>query len=110
MMRCSESAVQPQPVAHRTFSPTLVVSLQFVIQVRTDAKARKEPRRGALVDQWQKMSEAERFPPLFAARCRVGTRIITGINQFARDLGILEGEVSCEQVVATRFAALRVSH
>jgi NitT/TauT family transport system substrate-binding protein len=37
---------------------------------------------------------------------RIPPEFVAGMNAFARDLGLLEGEVPYEQVVATQFAAL----
>ena len=36
----------------------------------------------------------------------ISREFVTGMNQFARDMGILRGDVPYEQVVATRFADL----
>jgi NitT/TauT family transport system substrate-binding protein len=36
----------------------------------------------------------------------ISRRFVTGMNQFARDVGILQGEIPYEKVVATRFAEL----
>jgi NitT/TauT family transport system substrate-binding protein len=84
--------------------------------VKTQAALRADPARAAEVGR-------KLFPPaeaeLIAELIRrdlpyydaaISPGFVAGMNKFARDLGILEGEVSYEQVVATRFAALRVSH
>jgi ABC-type nitrate/sulfonate/bicarbonate transport system substrate-binding protein len=39
----------------------------------------------------------------------ISRSFVTGMNQFARDLGVLQGEIPYEKVVATRFAELRQS-
>jgi ABC-type nitrate/sulfonate/bicarbonate transport system substrate-binding protein len=39
----------------------------------------------------------------------ISRTFVTGMNQFARDLGILRGDVAYEQVVATRFSPLWAS-
>jgi NitT/TauT family transport system substrate-binding protein len=84
--------------------------------VKTQAALRADPARAAEVGR-------KLFPPaeaeLIAELIRrdlpyydaaISPGFVAGMNKFARDLGILAGEVSYEQVVATRFAALRVSH
>jgi hypothetical protein len=40
---------------------------------------------------------------------RISREFVSGMNAFARDLGILEGDVPYERVVATQFAALAAS-
>ncbi len=40
---------------------------------------------------------------------RITREFVTGMNAFARDLGILEGDVPYDRVVATQFAALAAS-
>jgi NitT/TauT family transport system substrate-binding protein len=37
---------------------------------------------------------------------RISPGFVAGMNAFARDLGLLKGDVPYEQVVATQFAAL----
>jgi len=37
---------------------------------------------------------------------RISPEFVAGMNQFARDIGILKGQVFYEKVVATRFAGL----
>jgi NitT/TauT family transport system substrate-binding protein len=36
----------------------------------------------------------------------ISPSFVAGMNQFARDIGILHGEIPYEKVVATRFSAL----
>ena len=40
----------------------------------------------------------------------ISPEFVAGMNQFARDLGILHGEVPYQRVVATRFAPLLLAH
>ena len=84
--------------------------------VKTQAALRADPARaGEVGRKLFPAAEAEliaelirRDLPYYDAAVSPG--FVAGMNQFARDLGILEGEVSYEQVVATRFATLFVSH
>lgn len=80
--------------------------------VKTQAALRADPGRATEVGR-------RRFPPaeaeLIAELIRrdlpyydaaISRDFVAGMNQFARDLGILDGEVPYERVVATRFAHL----
>jgi NitT/TauT family transport system substrate-binding protein len=80
--------------------------------VKTQAALREDPERAAQVG-------GRLFPPfeatLIAELVRrdlpyydaaISPEFVAGMNRFARDLGILKGEVAYEQVVATRFAPL----
>jgi ABC-type nitrate/sulfonate/bicarbonate transport system substrate-binding protein len=80
--------------------------------VKTQATLRADPERATEVGR-------KLFPPaeaeLIAGLIRrdlpyydaaISPQFVAGMNQFARDIGILQGEVSYEQVVATRFAPL----
>jgi NitT/TauT family transport system substrate-binding protein len=80
--------------------------------VNTQAALRADPERAA--DVGRKL-----FPPAEAALiaelirrdlpfydATISPAFVAGMNQFARDLGILQGEVPYDRVVATRFAPL----
>jgi ABC-type nitrate/sulfonate/bicarbonate transport system substrate-binding protein len=80
--------------------------------VKTQAALRAEPERAGEVGR-------KLFPPQEAAliaelirrdlpyyEASISRDFVSGMNQFARDLGILQGDVAYEKVVATRFAAL----
>jgi hypothetical protein len=57
------------------------------------------PSEGALIAEL-----IRRDAPYYDAG--IGRDFVTGMNQFARDLGILEGNPAYEEVVATQFAPL----
>ena len=80
--------------------------------VKTQAALRADPDRAAEVGR-------ELFPPAEAALiaelirrdlpyydAAISPEFVAGMSQFARDLGILHGEVPYDRVVATRFAPL----
>jgi NitT/TauT family transport system substrate-binding protein len=80
--------------------------------VRTQAALRADPERATEVGR-------KLFPPqeaeLIAELIRrdlpfydasISPDFVAGMNQFTRDLGILEGEVPYDKIVATRFAEL----
>jgi ABC-type nitrate/sulfonate/bicarbonate transport system substrate-binding protein len=80
--------------------------------VKTQAALRADPERAAEVGR-------KLFPPaesaLIAELIRrdlpfydatISAGFVAGMNQFARDTGILQGEVPYERVVATRFTPL----
>jgi ABC-type nitrate/sulfonate/bicarbonate transport system substrate-binding protein len=80
--------------------------------VKTQAALRADPQRAAEVGR-------QLFPPaeagLIAELIRrdlpyydaaISPEFVAGMNQFARDLGILHGEAPYDRVVATRFAPL----
>jgi ABC-type nitrate/sulfonate/bicarbonate transport system substrate-binding protein len=80
--------------------------------VKTQAALRADPGRAAEVGR-------KLFPPaeaeLIAELIRrdlpyydaaISPEFVAGMNQFARDLGILHGEVAYDRVVATRFAPM----
>ncbi|MBV9198510.1 MAG: ABC transporter substrate-binding protein [Alphaproteobacteria bacterium] len=80
--------------------------------VKTQAALRADPERATEVGR-------KLFPPaeaaLIAALIRrdlpyydaaISPEFVAGMNQFARDIGILHGEVPYDRVVATRFAPL----
>ena len=80
--------------------------------VKTHAALRADPERAAEVGR-------KLFPPAEAALiaelirrdlpfydATISPAFVAGMNQFARDLGILHAEVPYDQVVATRFAPL----
>src|SRR5271167_4353678 len=80
--------------------------------IKTQAALRADPERAAEVGR-------KLFPPAEAAliselirrdlpfyNAAVSPGFVAGMNQFARDIGILRGEVPYEKVVATRFAHL----
>src|SRR5438105_7868362 len=80
--------------------------------VRTQAALRADPERAAEVGR-------KLFPPAEAALitelirrdlpyydAAISPEFVAGMNQFARDLGILQDEVPYDRVVATRFAPL----
>jgi NitT/TauT family transport system substrate-binding protein len=80
--------------------------------VKTQAALREDPGRAAAVGQ-------NLFPPSEAALiaelirrdlpfydAAITSGFVAAMNQFARDVGILKGEVPYERVVATRFAGL----
>jgi ABC-type nitrate/sulfonate/bicarbonate transport system substrate-binding protein len=80
--------------------------------VKTQAALRADPERAA--DVGRKL-----FPPAEAALiaelirrdlpyydAAISPEFVTGMSQFARDLGILHGEAPYDRVVATRFAPL----
>jgi NitT/TauT family transport system substrate-binding protein len=80
--------------------------------VKTQAALRADPDRAAEVGR--KLfppSEAEliielirRDLPFYDAA--ISLEFVAGMNQFARDIGILRGDIPYDQVVATRFAPL----
>ena len=80
--------------------------------VKTHAALRENPARAT--DIGRKLfppSEAEliaelirRDLPFYDAA--ISPSFVAGMNQFARDLGILRGDVTYEQVVATQFSPL----
>jgi ABC-type nitrate/sulfonate/bicarbonate transport system substrate-binding protein len=80
--------------------------------VRTQAALRADPERAAEVGR-------KLFPPAEAALiaelirrdlpyydAAISPGFVAGMNQFARDIGILHGEAPYDQVVAARFASL----
>ena len=80
--------------------------------VATQAALRADPERAAEVGR-------KLFPPAEAALiaelirrdlsyydAAISPEFVAGMNQFARDIGILHGEVTYDRVVATRFAPL----
>jgi ABC-type nitrate/sulfonate/bicarbonate transport system substrate-binding protein len=80
--------------------------------VKTQAALRADPQRAAEVGR-------QLFPPaeagLIAELIRrdlpyydaaISPEFVAGMNQFARDIGILHGEAPYDRVVATRFAPL----
>lgn len=80
--------------------------------VKTQAALRADPTRAAAVGR-------KLFPPaeaeLIAELVRrdlpyydatISPEFVAGMNQFARDVGILNGDVAYEQIVATRFIPL----
>jgi NitT/TauT family transport system substrate-binding protein len=80
--------------------------------VKTQAALKADPTRAAEVGR-------RLFPPYEATliaelirrdlsyyEAAISPDFVAGMNQFARDLGILEGDVPYGQVVATRFAQL----
>src|SRR5262249_58889699 len=80
--------------------------------VKTQAALRADPSRATEVGR-------KLFPPAEAALIaelirrdlpyydpEISPEFVTGMNQFARDVGILNGKVPYEHVVATRFAPL----
>jgi ABC-type nitrate/sulfonate/bicarbonate transport system substrate-binding protein len=80
--------------------------------VATQAALTADPERAAEVGR-------KLFPPAEAALiadlirrdlpyydAAISREFVAGMNQFARDIGILHGEVSYDRVVATRFAPL----
>jgi NitT/TauT family transport system substrate-binding protein len=80
--------------------------------IKTQAALRADPERAAEVGR-------KLFPPFEAALIAelirrdlpyydpsISPEFVTGMNQFARGLGILRGEVPYNKVVATRFAEL----
>ena len=80
--------------------------------VKTQAALRADPECAAEVGR-------KLFPPAEAALiaelirrdlpyydAAISPEFVAGMNQFARDIGILQGEIPYEKVVATRFAAL----
>jgi ABC-type nitrate/sulfonate/bicarbonate transport system substrate-binding protein len=80
--------------------------------VKAQAALREDPARATAVGQ-------KLFPPSEAALitalirrdlpyydATISRTFVDGMNQFARDLGILAGQVRYEQVVATQFAPL----
>jgi ABC-type nitrate/sulfonate/bicarbonate transport system substrate-binding protein len=84
--------------------------------VKTQAALRADPARAGAVGR-------KLFPPAEAALitelirrdlpyydATISSEFVAGMNQFAREVGILKGEVTYEQVVATRFAPLWQSH
>src|SRR5215831_5870920 len=84
--------------------------------VKTQATLRADPGRAGEVGR-------KLFPPAEAALitelirrdlryydATISSEFVAGMNQFARKVGILKGEVTYEQVVATRFAPLWQSH
>jgi NitT/TauT family transport system substrate-binding protein len=84
--------------------------------VKTQAVLRADPARAAEVGR-------RLFPPAEAALianlirrdlpyydATISSDFVAGMNQFARDVGILKGEVPYGQVVATRFAPLWQNH
>jgi ABC-type nitrate/sulfonate/bicarbonate transport system substrate-binding protein len=84
--------------------------------VKTQASLSADPARAAEVGR-------KLFPPAEAALiaelirrdlpyydAAISPDFVAGMNQFARDVGILKGEVPYGQVVATRFAPLWESH
>ena len=84
--------------------------------VKTQAALRADPARAGEVGR-KLFPAAEaaliaelirRDLPYYDAAISPG--FVAGMNQFARDLGILAGEAPYERVVATEFAALWVSH
>ncbi|MBV8505345.1 MAG: hypothetical protein JOZ11_05990 [Alphaproteobacteria bacterium] len=80
--------------------------------VKTQAALRADPGRAAEVGR-KLFPSAEaaliadlirRDLPFYDAA--ISPEFVAGMSQFARDLGILNGEAPYEQVVATRFAHL----
>src|SRR5271169_2267862 len=80
--------------------------------IKTQAALRADPERAAEVGR-------KLFPPAEAALIAelirrdlpyydpsISREFVAGMNQFARDIGILAGDIPYEQVVATRFADL----
>jgi ABC-type nitrate/sulfonate/bicarbonate transport system substrate-binding protein len=80
--------------------------------VRTQAALRADPERATEVGR-------KLFPPAEAALiaelirrdlpyydAAISPEFVAGMNQFARDIGILHAEVPYDRVVANRFAAL----
>lgn len=80
--------------------------------VKTQAALKADPERATEVGR-------KLFPPLEATfiaelirrdlpyyNPSISPNFVAGMNQFARDLGILRGEISYDKVVATRFAEL----
>jgi ABC-type nitrate/sulfonate/bicarbonate transport system substrate-binding protein len=80
--------------------------------VKTQVALRADPERAAEVGR-------KLFPPAEAALiadlirrdlpfydAAISPEFVAGMNQFARDLGVLKGEVNYDEVVATRFAPL----
>jgi len=80
--------------------------------VRTQAALRADPERAAEVGR-------RLFPPAEAALiaelirrdlpyydAAISPEFVVGMNQFARDIGILHGDMAYDRVVATRFAPL----
>jgi ABC-type nitrate/sulfonate/bicarbonate transport system substrate-binding protein len=92
-------------------SPELAAAAVRAI-VKTQAALRANPERAAEVGR-------KLFPPAEAALivdlirrdlpfydAAISPEFVTGMNQFARDLGILHGKVNYDRLVATRFAPL----
>jgi ABC-type nitrate/sulfonate/bicarbonate transport system substrate-binding protein len=90
----------------------LVAAAAIRAIVKTQAALRADPEHAAEVGH-------KLFPPAEAALiaelirrdlpyydAAISTEFGAGMNQFARDIGILHGEVPYERVVATRFAPL----
>ena len=80
--------------------------------VKTQAALREDPARATEVGR-------KLFPPSEAALiadlirrdlpfydASISPDFVTGMNQFARDIGILQGDIPYDKVVATRFAGL----
>jgi ABC-type nitrate/sulfonate/bicarbonate transport system substrate-binding protein len=80
--------------------------------VKAQAALKQDPERATAVGE-------KLFPPSEAALiaelirrdlpyydATISRTFVDGMNQFARDLGILEGQVAYEQVVATQFAPM----
>jgi ABC-type nitrate/sulfonate/bicarbonate transport system substrate-binding protein len=80
--------------------------------VKTHAALREDVSRAAEVGQ-------KLFPPPEAALiaelirrdlpfcdASISPDFVTGMNQFARDVGILRGEIPYDKIVASRFSAL----
>ena len=80
--------------------------------VKTQAALREDPGRAAEVGR-------SLFPPSEAALiaelirrdlpfydASISAEFVTGMNQFARDIGILQGDIPYDKVVAARFAHL----
>jgi ABC-type nitrate/sulfonate/bicarbonate transport system substrate-binding protein len=80
--------------------------------VKTQAALREDPGRAAEVGRnLFPTSEAaliaeliRRDLPLYDAS--ISAEFVTGMNQFARDIGILQGDIPYDKVVAARFAGL----
>ena len=80
--------------------------------VATQAALRADPERAAEVGR-------KLFPPAEAALiaelirrdlpfydAAISPEFVAGMNQFARDIGILHGDMAYDRIVATRFAPL----
>jgi|SRR5271165_3963595 len=93
-----------------SFPETAAAAVRAI--VKTQAALRADPERAAEVG-------GKLFPPAEAALipklirrdlpfydAAISPGFVVGMNQFARDIGILHGDIPYDQVVATRFAPL----
>jgi ABC-type nitrate/sulfonate/bicarbonate transport system substrate-binding protein len=103
-------ASRPRPTGRSSSPRDAVAAIRAI--VKTQAALREDPARATEVGR-------KLFPPNEAALiaelirrdlpfydASISPDFVAGMNQFARDIGILQGDIPYDKVVAARFAGL----